>query len=168
MREVRPALEKAGDVMSASGLEVFDKTLQTTNLWLNDLMEELGPDRQVAWRALGAVLHVLRDRLTVEQAAHLAAQLPLLVRGLYYDQWRPAGKPEKISTRSEFVDRIAAGLADIRPVNPESATRAVLKSLPRHIDAGECEKLIQELPKDIRNLWRTELGQAGAAAPSRA
>ena len=61
--------------MSATDLDVFDKSLQTTNTWLKKIMEfeGVGPDRQVAWRVLGAVLHTLRDRLTVEQAAHLGA-----------------------------------------------------------------------------------------------
>ena len=75
--------------MSANGLDVFDKTLQTTNIWLNEIMERVGPDRQVAWKVLATVLHKLRDRLPVELAAHLGAQLPLLVRGVYYDRFEP-------------------------------------------------------------------------------
>ena len=77
--------------MSATGLDVFDKTLQSTNIWLDEIMEKLGPDRQVAWHVLSAVLHALRDRLQIGLAVHLGAQLPLLVRGLYYDQWHPGG-----------------------------------------------------------------------------
>ena len=49
-----------------------------------------GGDRRSAYRALRSVLHVLRDRLTPEQAVHLGAQLPLLVRGIFYDGWRIA------------------------------------------------------------------------------
>jgi len=69
--------------MSATGLEVFDKTVQTTNAWLKEIMEATGLDRRKAYRALAAVLHALRDRLTVDEVAQLGAQL----RGLYYDQW---------------------------------------------------------------------------------
>ena len=69
--------------MSTTGLEVFDKTVQTTNIWLDEIMERMGPDRHVAWHILGAVLRTLRDRLPLDDAAHLGAQLPLLVRGLY-------------------------------------------------------------------------------------
>ncbi|CDZ50091.1 Hypothetical protein NGAL_HAMBI1189_32780 [Neorhizobium galegae bv. officinalis] len=46
--------------MSASGIAVFDKTLQTTNIWLDDLMADEVPDRQLAWHVPGAVLHTLR------------------------------------------------------------------------------------------------------------
>ena len=76
--------------MSANGLEVFDKTLETTHIWLKEIMTDLGPDKQVAWKVLSTVLHKLRDRLSINLAAHLGAQLPLLVRGVYYDQFEPA------------------------------------------------------------------------------
>jgi uncharacterized protein (DUF2267 family) len=68
--------------MAATGLDVFDKTLQITNIWLDQLMEDIGPQRNVAWHVLGAVLRPLRDRLPLELAAHLGAQLPVLVRGV--------------------------------------------------------------------------------------
>ena len=86
--------------MSATGLDVFDKTLQTTNIWLDEIMAKLGPDRQVAWHVLGAVLHALRDRLQIGLAVHLGAQLPLLVRGLYYDQWHPSEQTLKQGRRN--------------------------------------------------------------------
>jgi uncharacterized protein (DUF2267 family) len=82
--------------MSATGVNVFDKTLQTTNIWLDEIMEELGPDRQLTWHILGAVLRALRDRLPADLAAHLSAQLPLLVRGTYYDRYRPADVPNRL------------------------------------------------------------------------
>ena len=79
--------------MSANGLDVFDKTLQTTHIWLDDIMKVLGPDRQVAWHVLGSVLRAIRDRLPPDLAAHLGAQLPLLIRGAYYDRYRPSATP---------------------------------------------------------------------------
>lgn len=79
--------------MSERSLRVFDRTLQKTNLWLGDVMAELDTeDRHQAYSALRATLHALRDRLTVDEAAQLAAQLPLLVRGIYYENWRPAAR----------------------------------------------------------------------------
>src|SRR5438046_2441692 len=135
-------------VMSATGLEVLDKSLQTTNIWLKEIMEAVGPDRHVAWRVLGAVLHALRDRLAVEQVAHLGAELPIVIRGLYYDQWHPAGKPEKERRADEFVARVADELRDTRPVDPEDAARVVFQVLSRHITMGQVEKIRQSLPED--------------------
>lgn len=76
--------------MTATGLDVIDKTVQTTNIWLNEIMDDLGPDRQFAWHVLGVVLRALRDRLPAELGANLGAELPLLIRGAYYDQYQPS------------------------------------------------------------------------------
>ena len=100
--------------MSATGLEVFDDTIQKTNIWLKDIMESLGRDnRRLAYRALRAVLHALRDRMTVEEAAHLSAELPMLVRGIFYEQYRPADMPVKIRDQQEFLDTINQEIADL-------------------------------------------------------
>ncbi|WP_372618105.1 DUF2267 domain-containing protein [Falsiroseomonas sp.] len=141
-------------VMAATGLEVFDKTLQTTNIWLDEIMEEIGPDRRVAWHALGAVLMTLRDRLPIELATHLGAQLPLLVRGRYYDQWHVAAQPERIRSLDEFLERISERMDGTgRPVNTRDATRAVLRTLSRHVDPGQVAKVIEALPLHIRQIW---------------
>ena len=139
--------------MSANGLAVFDKTLQTTHMWLDQIMERIGPDRQVAWKVLGTVLHKLRDRLPAEASAHLAAQLPLLIRGAYYDQYRPSEQPTDCRTREEFVDEVAEWLADTRPVDPEEAIAAVFDAISRNVDAGQVEKIKRVLPKAIREMW---------------
>jgi uncharacterized protein (DUF2267 family) len=152
--------------MSATGLEVFDKTLQITNIWLNEIGERLGPDRQFAWKVLSTVLHKLRDRLSPELAAHLAAQLPLLVRGAYYDQYEPGRLPSECDTPGEFVTEVAEWLADIRPVDPDEAVRAVFATLSRHVSEGQIAKVRQALPKGIRLLWdgadARQLAEAGA------
>ena len=148
--------------MSATGLDVFDRTLQTTHIWLNEIAEVLGPDRQLCWRTLGAVLRALRDRLPLDLAAHLGAELPLLVRGAYYDQWRPAAQRDKTRTLEPFLERIADDLSDLRPINTQNAVRAVFSVLSRHIDAGQTAKVRDALPEAIRKLWPDQ--PAGAAA----
>lgn len=140
--------------MSASGLDVFDKTLQTANIWLDEIMAELGLDRQIAWKVLSTVLHKLRDRLPVDAAAHLGAQLPLLVRGVYYDQYEPAKQPTACRTLEEFTAEVAEWLADVRPVDPQAATTAVFGVLSRHIDAGQIAKVQGVLPGSIRSFWQ--------------
>lgn len=145
--------------MSANGLPVFDKTLQTTNIWLDQIMERIGPDRQTAWKVLSTVLHKLRDRMPVEAAAHLGAELPLLVRGVYYDQYTPARQPSACRTRDEFIAEVAEWLQDARPVDPEEAIAAVFDVLSRNIDPGQVEKVKRILPEPIRQMW------AGAEEP---
>jgi uncharacterized protein (DUF2267 family) len=144
--------------MSTTGLNVFDKTLQTTNIWLNDIMSELGPDRQVAWKVLSTVLHKLRDRLPLGLAAHLGSQLPLLIRGVYYDQFEPGKLPSECNSREEFVAEVAEWLADARPVDPNAAVRVVFATLSRHVSDGQLAKVRDALPKDLRQSWESAAG----------
>ena len=139
--------------MSARGLDVFDRTLETTHIWLNEICNDLGPDKQVAWKVLSTVLHKLRDRLTVNLAAHLGAQLPLMIRGVYYDQFDPGHMPSEMRSRDDFVAEVAAWLSDTRPVDPEEAIRSVFRVLSRHISAGQVDKVRDSLPKSLRQLW---------------
>lgn len=139
--------------MSATGLDVFDKTLQTTNSWLGEIMDALGPDRELAWHALGAVLRAVRDWVPAELAAHLGAQLPLLVRGLYYDQWQPAHRPERGRSQEEFIEHVSQGLINQRPVNRVQAIQVVLAVLSRHVSPGQIDKIRHSLPEDVRALW---------------
>jgi uncharacterized protein (DUF2267 family) len=139
--------------MSSTGLEVFDETVHKTNIWLKEIAQVLGPDRHRAYNALRAVLHCLRDRLTVDEAAQLGDQLPMLVRGIYYEAWHPAGKPEKIRTREEFLARISTHLPKARPINAEDAAGAVFQVLEKHVTAGEIQDVVQAMPQEIRTLW---------------
>ncbi len=139
--------------MSATGLDVFDKTLQTTNIWLNEICDVVGPDKQVAWKALSTVLHKLRDRLPVELSAHLGSQLPLLVRGVYYDQFEPGKQPTACNTAEDFTAEVAEWLTDMRPTDPNDAIAAVFGVLSRHVSEGQIVKVKNSLPKGIRQAW---------------
>jgi len=150
--------------MSATGLDVFDKTLQTTHIWLDDVMETLGADRQVAWKVLSVVLHKVRDCLPVELAAHFGAQLPLLIRGVYYDQFQPGRQPSDCNSAEDFTAEVAEGLRDIRPVDPEEASKAVFATISRHISPGQVLKVKDALPMTVRLLWEGAEARQVAAA----
>jgi uncharacterized protein (DUF2267 family) len=139
--------------MATTGLEVFDKTLHTTNQWLDEISAEIGPDRHLAWHVLGAVLRCIRDEMLVDQSAHLAAQLPLLIRGAYFDQYRPASQPVSARSRDQFIARIQQELAGSRPIDPILAAAAVMRTLNRHITEGQIKKARDALPKGVRALW---------------
>ncbi len=140
--------------MSATGLKVFDSTIQTTNIWLDDIMRELGwTDRHKAYHALRSVLQTLRDRLSMDEALQLSAQLPLLVRGVFFEGWHPADKPRKERHWDEFVAHVSESFALDTEVNPTAITRAVLRVLCRHVDPGEAESLRRVLPAEIRDLF---------------
>ncbi|GAB4249869.1 MAG: DUF2267 domain-containing protein [Thermoleophilia bacterium] len=139
--------------MASTGLDAFDSTVQKTNVWLTELQEKLAlENRKSAYAALRAVLHTLRDRLPVEEAVQLGAQLPMLVRGLYYEGWTPAGKPEK-TDREEFLRKVADQVVMSGPVDPERLTRGVFELLAEKVSEGEIEDVASSLPKSIRQMW---------------
>lgn len=135
-------------------VSAFESTLQQTRQWLDEISQELGRgDRQQAYRVLRAVLLPLRDRLTVEEATDLGAQLPMLVRGFYYEQWNPAKVPTRERKLQEFLGRIAENIQEAVDGSPESVARAVFRVLDRHITDGEAKDVKSNLPEDIRPLW---------------
>lgn len=139
--------------MSTTGLEIFDTTVQTTNRWLNEIGEVVGPDRQRAYDVLRAVLHSLRDRLTTDQAAHLGAQLPMLVRGIYFEGWKPSRNPQTYGSQQEFLGHIKDELRNVRSIDPKDGARAVFKVINHHIDPDEAADVMQGLPKEVRTMW---------------
>jgi uncharacterized protein (DUF2267 family) len=140
--------------MSSTGITAFDSTIHTTNVWFNDLMDRMGwQDKHRAYHALRAVLHALRDRLSVDQAAALGAQLPMLVRGFYYEGWHPAGLPVKDRKKEQFLAHIAAAFQNDPGVNPEEVARAVCQVIAKHVTPGEIKHVMSSLPAEIRSLW---------------
>ena len=139
--------------MTAS-IPVFEKTYQKSNEWINELAAELHTqDRQYAYRVLRGVLHALRDRLVADEAAHLGAQLPMLLRGLYYEGWRPSAPPNK-DDLAEFLARVQDAVSDQPgPPDPERWIRAVFQVLAHRVDGGEIQDVVGVMPKALVALW---------------
>jgi uncharacterized protein (DUF2267 family) len=140
--------------MSTTGVKAFDSTLHTTHAWLNEICEELKWERDPrrAYHALRTVLHALRDRLHPEEAAGLAAQLPLLIKGVFYEGWHPAGKPIKARSADEFLAPVADAFRNDGWTQPDKVARAVFAVVKRHVSAGEVADVIAALPADVQTL----------------
>jgi uncharacterized protein (DUF2267 family) len=140
--------------MSATGLDVFDTTLHKTNIWLNDLMQVLDwTDRHKANLALRATLHALRDRIAVEEVAQLGAQLPMLIRGFYYEGWDPTGKPLRERRKEQFLAHIEQPFRRDDRIDPERVARAVFTVLARRVTEGEIKDVKYVLPAEMWDLW---------------
>lgn len=141
--------------MSAVGLESIDHTVQLTHIWINDLDERLDWNNKArSYRLLKAVFHAVRDWLQINEAVDLAAQLPTLLRGAYYEKWRPAATPAKPRGKDHFLSRVEDAF-ESDPVNDmEAAVAAVFDLLTARISRGEVDDVRQALPEDIRKLWR--------------
>ncbi len=140
--------------MRPGHFETFGRTVQKTNEWIGELRGDLGwDDQHQAYIAFKAVLHALRDRLTPEEAVELGAQLPMLVRGFYYEGWRPAGKPAKERHVDEFLAHVERELPRRDDVDVEVLVRAVFRLLDHRITAGEIEDVKGILPRRLKALW---------------
>jgi len=139
--------------MTTTGLAVFDTTINETNRWLKALEEEINCDRHEAYDAMRAVMHALRDRLSPGGAARLAAQLPLLLRGVFFEGWRPDETPIRTHRAEDFVEKVASALPPNFALDPDRVTRASLETLWNQMNGGAIEKIKDEVPSDIRELW---------------
>jgi len=149
--------------MSAQGLESLDHTVQVTHIWINDLDGRLEwNDKARSYRLLKAVLHALRDLLKVNEAVDLGAQLPGLLRGAYYEQWRPATTPVKKRSMEDFLARVNDSFRRDPLPNPALAVMAVFQLLTRKITEGEIEDVRHCLPEEIRNIWPKPYKEPGA------
>lgn len=127
--------------------------VQQMQEWLKELRDNGDlADESEAYSVLRAVLHQLRDRLTVEEAVDLGAQLPLIVRGIYFEGWQPSHVPEKVRTKRKFLDGVTMKLLPHRNP-PETAVRDVFALLAHHCDPGEVADVIAQLPSEIKELW---------------
>jgi uncharacterized protein (DUF2267 family) len=132
--------------------DAIDTTVQKTYRWLHELAEELGgASRDEAYDVLRGYLHTLRDRLTVNQAAHLGAQLPMLVRGIYYEGWNPAKVPRKMKA-DEFLESFVRQGGNATDWPAEQALRAATRVLLLHVTGGEALDVLNSLPADVRGL----------------
>ena len=130
----------------------IERTVEKTHVWLKEVATAVGvDDRHVAYLVLRSVLHALRDRLDVESSAHLAAQLPMLVRGLYYEGWDPTGKPDRMSY-DDFVARIEHDALLKGTSEAEDAARAVFGVLWSKLGEGTMGKISSILPRDYTRL----------------
>jgi uncharacterized protein (DUF2267 family) len=140
--------------MGTTGLPVFDTTVQETNLWLKAVERHLHQDdRHLAYLALRATLHALRDRLPPQNAVQFGAQLPVLLRGVFYEGWRMAATPGRERHVVDFVGHVRDGLPGEAGDDPHLATRAALAVIAERLDPGEVAKILRLLPAELRQLW---------------
>src|SRR6185369_5534293 len=120
---------------------------------VRDMMTFLDlPEPDTALHALRAGLHALRDRLTIEEAAQLAAQMPMTIRGLFFENWRPAGKPLRLRHANEFLALIIANYQPRTDVYADDIIRAVFRVLRKHVSEGEITDVVMSLPEPLLEL----------------
>jgi len=133
---------------------IVERSVEAAHIWYQEVATEMGTDDlRDAARALRAVLHALRDRLTVEEAAQLAAQLPTLIRGIYYEQWKPGAQRHPAYDIDAFLVHVAAEGRMAGETEASHAVAAVSRVLHRHVSEGEIDDVLAILPAKLRPLF---------------
>lgn len=140
--------------MSAKGLEVIDHTVQLTHEWINELNERLDwTSPHDALRLLRITLTEVRNHIGHDEVAQFAAQLPLLVRGMYYEGWKPSQTPLKDRSVDNFVAKIEEKVGGVLAYRGPEDITTVFKVINARISQGEVADVRSGLPGDIRALW---------------
>jgi len=146
-----------GGVETTTGVKNLDNSIDLTNVWLRDILSQLKwQSKDSAYQALRGTLHAIRDRLPAEEAVDLASQLPLIIKGMYYDGWTLRDKPEKFK-KEEFARRVHAQFEFDDNVNPAEVIRAVLRVMYRHMGEGELRDVKFNMPKEIQEWFPEEI-----------
>lgn len=140
--------------MRGTGIDAFDDAVRQSDVWLFSLMRRLRTeDRRTAYLMLRAAIHALRDRVGPQPAARLAGQLPMLLRGLMFEDWHPASTPTAERTQREFLDQARARLPAMLAGEAEHGVRAAFEVIADRIDGDEVGRLLVVLPAELRGLW---------------
>jgi uncharacterized protein (DUF2267 family) len=148
-------------------IDAFETTLRASHDWVSDYGAKLGQSHPpLAFSCLRAALHVLRDRLPITEAASLAAQFPMLIRGAFYEGWRPGHKAPRLRTANEVYQEVSRALANGLAAPPADVMRALFSLLDERITSGEVEKVRHILPEPLREMWKHEDGSGTQAEPA--
>src|SRR5919204_3391142 len=138
--------------MSEQGLEVIESSTQKTHEWIASIAQAAHLEKRDAYKSLRAVLLTLRDRLPLNDAVHLGAQLPIFLRGLFYEGWEPSKVPIKMSLE-EFLKSVQEKIVAPGIIDPVRITQSVFAVTLSHVGAAEMGKIKRIFPKDMQSLW---------------
>jgi len=146
-------IQATGVFMTTTGIATLDHAPQVFAEWLNELSDDLGFPKPRAYVLLHETLHAIRDFLPVDEAADLAAQLPVLVRGVYFEGWNPSKTPAKRRNKSDLIERVSSRFQKEPLDDPDRAVAAVIDLLRRHVSWGEFEQVKHAMRKPVQELW---------------
>lgn len=130
----------------------FHTMVTKSEAWIKAMADALRCDEHHAYAVLRAVLHALRDRMPVENAAQLAAQMPTIIRGVFYEGWTPSGKPVRIRQKEDFLEAVWTQLNKPEDLDVERSTKTALRILCDKVSEGEAQNIAHVLPEHLREL----------------
>jgi uncharacterized protein (DUF2267 family) len=141
--------------MTRTSMVNFTQAAQQAQQWVNELAEDLNWNERRAYHLLRCVLHALRDCLSPDEMTDLSAQLPVLIRGTYFEGWKPIETSVWERKKEAFIDRVQDAFSDDLLKDPDRAVAAVFRLLDRHVSHGEIIQVRNSMKKTLRDLWPT-------------
>lgn len=139
--------------MNNAHVSVFETSVAKADQWVAEVAETMGiVDRQEAYRTLRAVLHALRDQLTVHENKDLSAQMPMVIRGLFFEGWNPA-KAEHVRDAGQFEEAVMAHHGARPQRAPREMIAGVARVLSARISEGEFRQVLHSLAEPVRELF---------------
>lgn len=139
--------------MTRTTISNFSQAAQQAQQWVNEVAGELDWDAPRAYRLVRAVLHALRDWLPPAETSDLAAQLPVLVRGVFFEGWKPQDGLAHERRKVDFIVAVRREFGFDEDVDFDRAIGAVFRLVDRHVSAGEVEQVRNSMRKALRQLW---------------
>lgn len=134
-------------------IQDLGQSVAETENWVDDLMRRLGwQHRSKAYAVLLGTLRALRDSLPRDEAIYIGAQMPALLRGLYYEGWHPNAR-FFAKGRSAFLERIQESAHRDPGIDAEQVAHAVFALLAEHLTPGELEEARAATPNSLRSFW---------------
>ncbi|KTD22861.1 Uncharacterized conserved protein (DUF2267) [Legionella lansingensis] len=129
----------------------IESSLNLTYNWLNEF-KEYGHlrDESQSYSVLRIVLHELRDHLPVDVSAHLAAQLPLVLKGLYFDGWDPSREIRRVDSFEDFIKPIRKDMTNL-DVNLKESVRNCIQFIISKIEKDLADKVMGSLPERLKD-----------------
>ncbi len=97
-------------------------------------------------------LHGFRDAMPCDEAVYFGAQLPPLLRGLYYEGWHP-GVHRSAQSLDALRGRIHEAVNRNSGMDSEAVARAVFALLAARLSPSGIEDAMAATPKALHALW---------------
>lgn len=140
----------------------FENHAHEASAYIKNLATELGHPEAVGQSLilLRAVLHTLRDRITIGESLHLLSQLPLILKGIYVEHWEYKEKPVAFQSLDEFKDAVEKEQAKHGEhefnwnESTDQLVARVLASLGKHfLNDGQLHHIAVQMPKEVQQLF---------------
>lgn len=149
----------------AKNVTVFARTTHKSQIWINEMQEELKwLNGDSLYHLLKAVLQSLRDQMNVHEAAHFSAQLPLILRGAFFEGWNPHTQQLSGVTKEDFLEAVKGRLshAGLPQFELEAGVLTTLNVIKKHISAGEMDDLVSQVEPSLKTFIKRKLSQPEA------